>query len=102
MPVLQVRLPDGTRQARRFRQSQPLEHIFDHIDVQQLQRHQEATAAAVASGGTSSSTGCIMPGSYSLVLQYPRRVIAAGQAGSLTDAGITSDTALLVELNTKG
>ncbi|MEW5308592.1 MAG: hypothetical protein WDW38_000537 [Sanguina aurantia] len=99
---IMVRLPDGARQARRFRQSQPLEHIFDHIDVQQLQRHQEATAAAVASGGTSSGKGCIVPGSYSLVLQYPRRVIAAGQAGSLADAGITSDTALLVELNTKG
>lgn len=41
-----------------------------------------------------------LPGSYSLVVSYPRKVIVDGTPGSLEDSGITADTALFLEPRT--
>lgn len=76
----QVRLPDGSRQGRRFRRTDPLQSVFDFVDVKQ----KDAPAAP-------------RPGTYSLVAQFPRRTFADGAAGSLQDAGFTTDTALFLD-----
>jgi hypothetical protein len=73
-----VRLPDGSRKARRFLADHPLQAVFDFIDVQ------------------LNGEG-IKPGTYNLVNSYPRKVFTEGSGGSLADAGITADTALFVE-----
>lgn len=79
--TLMVRLPDGSRQSRRFAKSTPLQRVFDFVDVQ---------CAGKAA----------RPGSYSLVTQFPRRVLQPeGGRQTLEQAGLTSDTALLMELN---
>ncbi len=74
----QVRLPDGSRLARRFRKTDPLQAVFDFIDVQQK---------GVA----------FKPGSYNLVNSYPRKAWVDGTAGSLEACGVSSDTALFLE-----
>ncbi|PSC74230.1 acetolactate synthase [Micractinium conductrix] len=80
---LAVRLPAGGRYARRFRRSDPLQAVFDFVDVQ--------------SGG--GADGSIRPGAYSLATSYPRRVLAAGGGQTLGDAGITArQEALFLEL----
>lgn len=76
---IMVRLPDGSRQSRRFLRSDPLQAVFDYIDV------------------TCSST--IAPGSYSLVTQYPRKVLVQGTPGSLQQTGVDSDQAFFLELS---
>lgn len=82
-----VRMSDGTRKGRRFRLTDPLQTVFDFVDVQCGQ------AAAVA--GESESR--VTPGSYRLVTQFPRKVYMEGSADSLQEAGISSDSALLLE-----
>lgn len=75
-----IRLPNGSRLQRRFRISDPLPALFDYIDAQ----------------GAGSE-----PGTYSLVTQFPRRVIQMSQYPSeatLADAGLTGrQEALLLE-----
>uniref|UniRef100_A0A7S3VHV4 UBX domain-containing protein n=1 Tax=Dunaliella tertiolecta TaxID=3047 RepID=A0A7S3VHV4_DUNTE len=76
-----IRWPDGARQSRRFRKSEPLQAVFDYVDLQ----HQAVS---------------VKPGTYNLVNSYPRKAFADGTPGSLTDAGITADTALFLEPKT--
>ncbi len=73
---MQIRLPDGTRKARRFKRTDPLQAIFDFIDI---------------------GEGASQPGSYNLINSYPRKAFSDGMSVSLEDAGITSDTALFIE-----
>lgn len=76
--TLLVRMPDGTRQGRRFRKSDALQSLFDFMDV---------------SGG-------VLPGSYRLVRQYPRQAFTDAEHGqSFSDLGLTSKhEALFLEL----
>eukprot|EP00798_Chlamydomonas_sp_ICE-L_P022912 gene22912-30091_t len=78
-----VRMPDGSRQSRRFKKSEPLQSVFDYIDLQMK--------------GEPFS-----PRTYSLVNSYPRKVFADGSPGSLADAGISTDTALFLEPSKEG
>lgn len=83
-----VRLPTGSRKARRFLPSDPLQAVFDYIDVE----------CAAAADGQEAEGGCgIKPGSYRLVTQFPRKVLTEDDS-SLQDAGINTDTALFIEL----
>lgn len=84
-----VRLPTGSRKGRRFLPSDPLQAVFDFVDVQ-------CAEAADGQGQADGSCG-IQPGSYRLVTQFPRKVFAEDASSSLQDAGITTDTALFVE-----
>ena len=81
-----VRLPTGSRKGRRFLPSDPLQAVFDFVDVQ---------CAAAAEGGDDDSCG-IKPGQYRLVTQFPRKVLTESSS-SLQDAGISTDTALFIE-----
>jgi hypothetical protein len=77
--TIMVRLPDGSRKGRRFRPTDSVASVFDYVDVQ-------------------SQGGGLVPHSYRLVCQFPRRVFAEGAEGSLGDSGISGDQAMLVEL----
>jgi hypothetical protein len=96
-----VRLPDGSRKGRRLRQTDPLQAVFDFVDVHCTGT--DATAAAAAAGSSSGSAGSeggcggVKAGGYRLVTQFPRKVYVEGSAQSLADAGITSDSALFIE-----
>ena len=57
--------------ACRFLKTDPLQAVFDFIDLQNRESD-------------------IQPGSYTLALQYPRREFSEGQPGSLADNGILS------------
>ena len=73
-----VRFPDGTRHTRRFLLDQPLQLLFDFVD----------------SRGASG----LLPGEYSLVTQYPRRVYepgAAAAAQALGGAGLQGSREVL-------
>lgn len=78
--LLQVRLPDGSRSSRRFLKSSPLQAVFDYVDTS---THGELEGAR--------------PGSYRLVMQYPRRVYEEGEGGSLGEVGLDHDCALFVQ-----
>lgn len=93
-----VRLPDGSRKGRRFRQGDQLQAVFDFVDVQ-CSGADAAAAADGSGGGAGSDGGCggVKPGGYRLVTQFPRKVYVEGSAQSLADAGITSDSALFIE-----
>jgi hypothetical protein len=67
---LQVRMPDGTRLARRFCTSDTMAYVFDFVDV---------SVAEQAEGKPHE----LMPGSYKLATQFPRRVFTAGQEGKI-------------------
>jgi hypothetical protein len=84
-----VRLPSGSRKGRRFLPGDPLQAVFDFVDV-------ECAAAAEGQGVAGSSCG-IQPGGYKLVTQFPRKVFAEDSSSSIQDAGITTDTALFIE-----
>ncbi|CAL5229441.1 g12764 [Coccomyxa viridis] len=75
-----IRLPNGARFQRRFRISDPLPALFDFLDAQDI--------------GSA-------PGTYSLVTQFPRRVIQISQfpdKATFADAGLTGrQEALLLE-----
>lgn len=67
--TLMVRMPDGTRQARRFRKSEPLQCLLDFIDV---------------------SCGPL-PGSYQLVRPFPRKAFTDAEHGnSFHELGLNS------------
>lgn len=83
-----VRLPTGSRKGRRFLPSDPLQAVFDFVDV-------ECAVAAEGQAGDGSSSS-IKPGSYRLVTQFPRKVLTE-DSSSLGDAGINTDTALFIE-----
>jgi hypothetical protein len=83
-----VRLPTGSRKGRRFLPTDPLQAVFDFVDVE--------CAAAGGQGEAEGSCG-IKPGSYRLVTQFPRKVFAEDGSSTLQDAGITADTALFIE-----
>lgn len=87
-----IRLPTGSRKGRRFLASDPLQAVFDFVDVE--------CAAAAAEGDAAGSSCGIKPGSYRLVAQFPRKVFAedGSSSSSLQDVGLSADTALLVEL----
>jgi hypothetical protein len=72
---IMVRMPSGSRKARRFRSTDPLQALFDFVDVEC-----DAAAAAAAAGGSGSSEGVcgVRPGSYRLVSQFPRQVFVEG------------------------
>lgn len=64
-----VRMPDGSRQGRRFLKSDQLQVLFDFIDISRT----------------------FKPGSYRLVRSYPRRVFTDEECQmSLSDLGLTS------------
>lgn len=93
-----VRLPTGSRKGRRFLPSDPLQAVFDYVDVEcagagagEAQEQQGAAA-----GGEASGCG-VKPGSYRLVTQFPRKVLTEDTTSSLQDAGISTDTALFIE-----
>ena len=73
-----IRMPDGTRASRSFLQSQGAQVLFDFAD---------------ARGG-----GGLPPGTYQLVMQFPRRVITAelAQAKSLAEVGLNSQQEVLL------
>ncbi|KAK1352889.1 UBX domain-containing protein [Heracleum sosnowskyi] len=75
---LLVRMPDGSRQGRRFLKSQKLQHLFDFIDVGRVVR----------------------PGTYRLVRPYPRRAFSDGESATTFDElGLSSkQEALFLEL----
>lgn len=67
--TLMVRMPDGSRQGRRFRKSDRLQCLFDFIDV----------------------SGAVVQGSYRLVRQYPRKALTDGEHdSSFQDLGLSS------------
>ncbi|KAK4435275.1 Plant UBX domain-containing protein 8 [Sesamum alatum] len=76
--TLLVRMPDGSRRGRRFRNSDKLQYLFDFIDVGRA----------------------VKPGSYRLVRPYPRRAFSDGESTStLNELGLTSkQEALYLEL----
>ena len=82
--VVMIRLPDGTRKGRRFLQSGAMQQVFDFVDVE--------------CGVGGCAEGAVKPGQYRLVTQFPRKVYTEGAQGSLADAGITTDTALFLEV----
>jgi hypothetical protein len=86
-----VRLPDGSRKGRRFRQTDQLQAVFDFVDVQCTGT--DAAAAAGSDGGC----GGVKAGGYRLVTQFPRKVYVEGSVQSLAEAGISGDTALFIE-----
>eukprot|EP00898_Chlorokybus_atmophyticus_P001336 jgi/Chlat1/2202/Chrsp17S02760 len=75
---LLVRMPDGSRLERRFLRDEPLQLLFDFIDV----------------------AGSVKPGTYQLVTRFPRKVFADGAtAQSFQDAGLSGkQEALFLEL----
>jgi hypothetical protein len=103
-----VRLPDGARRARRFSKAAPLQAVFDFVDVSSASGGGGTSSGGGTGGGSAGGSrpeggdaqegGRLAPGSYRLVCQFPRRKYEEGQGGSLEDAGLTSDTALFVEL----
>ncbi|XP_006660864.1 plant UBX domain-containing protein 8 [Oryza brachyantha] len=67
--TLVVRMPDGSRQGRRFLKSDKLRYLFDFLDI----------------GRT------FKPGTYRLVRSYPRRAFTTGEGDmSFSDLGLTS------------
>lgn len=67
--TLLVRMPDGTRQGRKFRKSDKLQSVFDFIDVGRA----------------------VKPGSYRLVRPYPRQAFSDGESMStLKELGVMS------------
>ncbi|KAH7415318.1 hypothetical protein KP509_14G037500 [Ceratopteris richardii] len=67
--TLMVRMPDGSRQGRRFRKSEYLQCLFDFIDT----------------------SGMVQPGSYRLVRHYPRKALTDGEHSStFQDLGLSS------------
>ncbi|TVU08855.1 hypothetical protein EJB05_42275 [Eragrostis curvula] len=67
--TLVVRMPDGSRQGRRFLKSDKLQFLFDFLDV----------------GRTCK------PGTYRLVRSYPRRTFTSSEGDtSFSDLGLTS------------
>lgn len=89
-----IRMPDGSRQGRRFRTTDDLQALFDFVDVQ---CGQPAAAAAAVGAGDTVGGFSVRPGSYRLVTQFPRKVYVEGTPGTLQAAGIDSDTALFLE-----
>ncbi|KAI7837176.1 hypothetical protein COHA_008969 [Chlorella ohadii] len=79
---LMVRLPAGGRYSRRFRRSDPLQAVFDFVDVQ------------------SGLGGDIAPGTYHFATAFPRRVLEDGaSAQTLEEAGLSAkQEALFLEL----
>ncbi|KAH7364969.1 hypothetical protein KP509_18G001100 [Ceratopteris richardii] len=59
--TIMVRLPNGARQIRQFRKSEPLQCLFDFIDI---------------------SCG-VCSGSYQLVSSHPRRVFSSAEGGTI-------------------
>eukprot|EP00775_Hariotina_reticulata_P006310 gene6310-6545_t len=89
-----VRMPDGSRKGRRFKATDPLQALFDYVDVE---------CAGSSGSGDNSAAAAAEPGfgfkmgRYRLVTQFPRKVFVEGLGQSLQDAGIASDTAMFVE-----
>lgn len=79
-------MPDGSRLSRRFRRSDALQAVFDYVDL-----------AVAAAAPAAAAPAAPRPGGYSLVAQFPRRVLSDGRPGSLADAGLSGDTAFFVE-----
>eukprot|EP00271_Cylindrocystis_brebissonii_P008986 TRINITY_DN23551_c0_g1_i1.p1 TRINITY_DN23551_c0_g1~~TRINITY_DN23551_c0_g1_i1.p1 ORF type:complete len:849 (-),score=245.93 TRINITY_DN23551_c0_g1_i1:694-3240(-) len=79
--TVQVRMPDGSRRSRRFLKSDPLQALFDFVDV----------------------GSAVKPGSYRLIQSFPRRAFSesegAEQQASLEAVGLTNrQEALMLEL----
>lgn len=75
-----VRLPNGTRISRRFRQSDDASVLFHWVD--------------------STLESSINPGSYRLIAQHPRRILEASEVsgGDMLAAGLMAgQEALFVE-----
>lgn len=72
------RMPDGTRASRVFLQSQPANLLFDFADAK--------------------GAGGLPFGGYQLIMQFPRRVVAAElvQTKSIAEAGLTSPQEVLL------
>ncbi|KAK3132878.1 hypothetical protein QOZ80_6AG0528940 [Eleusine coracana subsp. coracana] len=67
--TLVVRMPDGSRQGRRFLKSDKLQFLFDFIDIGRTYK----------------------PGTYRLVRSYPRRTFTSSEGDvSFSDLGLTS------------
>ncbi|KAL5205588.1 hypothetical protein ABZP36_033797 [Zizania latifolia] len=67
--TLVVRMPDGSRQGRRFLKSDKLQFLFDFLDIGRTYK----------------------PGTYRLVRSYPRRAFTTGEGDmSFGDLGLTS------------
>lgn len=81
--VVMVRMPDGSRLSRRFSKADPLQALFDFLDLQMA-------AAAGASGCADAPQGAAAykPGTYRLVTQFPRRVFTNDAQESLSEAGV--------------
>lgn len=71
-----IRMPDGSRLSRRFRPSDPLQAVFDFLDI-------------TVSG--------IKPRSYNLATSYPRKVLTDGTSSTMEETGLKVDTVLMFE-----
>jgi UBX domain/UBA-like domain len=79
-----VRLPGGGRLQRRFRSSHLLSSIFDFVDI---------------TTSKESSSSQLLPGSYSLVSQFPRRVFEDGGVDTLAEVDLAhKQEAFFVEI----
>lgn len=93
-----MRLPSGVRKGRRFRASDPLAALFDFVDVEAADGRSKGDAGGRSSSAGGVQDGALVPGSYRLVSQFPRRVLSEEDgSSSLADAGLIADCALFVE-----
>ena len=85
--MIAVRMPDGSRLARRFNHQNQLQSVFDWVDIE------------------GAGSGVVQLNGYALVTRMPRRVFRAAGLSScsgrgfatLAEAGIEADTTLFVE-----
>mmetsp|Transcript_10376 Transcript_10376/g.36143 ORF Transcript_10376/g.36143 Transcript_10376/m.36143 type:complete len:144 (+) Transcript_10376:1553-1984(+) len=73
--LVAVRLPDGTRRQRRFRDSEPVRRVYDFVD---------------------SLEGLDM-NAYQLQSNYPRKVLARDDGTGLKEAGLAPQAMLFVQ-----
>jgi len=78
--VLVIRMPSGTRLKRRFSRRDDISAAFDFIDVH------------------SGESDCLLPGTYHLVSQFPRKIYTSIDAGKFADGDFShKQEALFVE-----
>ncbi|GMH35432.1 hypothetical protein BSKO_03300 [Bryopsis sp. KO-2023] len=79
--TIMIRLPDGSKLSRRFELSNPLQVVFDFVDVEM-----------------AGKGGDLTPGSYNLLRQFPKVVYEPnGDRGSLKAEGLTDEALFAVK-----
>ena len=78
--VLVIRMPSGTRLKRRFSRRDDIRAAFDFIDLH------------------ASESDCLLPGTYHLVSQFPRKLYTSTSEGNFADGDFShKQEALFVE-----